>query len=132
MKKRFITGFIAAVMAVSMLLTGCGAGNSAPSETTTEKAMEKVTPTFMYFMSGSDADYETAKSVVSELQTEYEGKVNFDIVNVDEDKEKAANFPVEGNTPMLIMLNTDNDISAISPKCSDKEELKQAIDAALN
>lgn len=122
MKKRTIAALMTALMAMTFVLTGCGGGETA--ETT-------YTPTFMYFVSNSDADFDKTNATVEELKKEYDGKVNFNIVNIDENKEAAENFPVDGNTPMLIMLNTANDISAMSPKCSDKNELTEIIDAAL-
>ncbi len=99
---------------------------------TAKSEPEKVyTPTFMYFVSGSDEGFENTNKVIEELKKEYDGKVTFDVRNIDEDKEAAENFPVEGNTPLLIMLNTKNDMSAFNPKCSDKDMLKQAIEIAL-
>ena len=97
-----------------------------------KKEPEKVyTPTFMYFVSANDEGYDNTNKVIEELKKEYEGKINFDVRNIDEDKEAAENFSAAGNTPLLIMLNTKNDISAFNPKCSDKDMLKQAIEAAL-
>jgi len=118
MKKRITAILLAALTAATLMLTGCGGA-------------DKVTPTFMYFVSKSDADFDKTNAMVEELKTEYEGDVNFTLINIDEDTEAAANFPVQGNTPMLIMLNTANDISAMAPKCADKDELKGYIDAAM-
>ncbi len=99
----------------------------------TSEAEEKVyTPTFMYFVSKSDADYDKAMTAVKELQGEYGDKVKFDIVDVDEKPEAKENFQmVDGNTPFLIMLNTNNDISAFEFKCADKEKLAADIENAL-
>ncbi len=119
MKKRITAMLLAAITAATLMLTGCGGGTA------------KVTPTFMYFVSKSDADFEKTNAMVEELKKEYEGDVNFNLINIDEDTEAAKNFPVQGNTPMLIMLNTANDISAMAPKCADKAELKGYIDAAM-
>ena len=120
MKKKFAAVLVAAITAAALMLTGCG-GNKAG----------KVTPTFMYFVSNSDADFDSTQATVKELEEEYKGKINFNLINIDENTEAATNFPVQGNTPMLIMLNTSNDISAMAPQCSDKDELKGYIDAAL-
>lgn len=93
-------------------------------------AEEKVyVPTFMYFV--SDADKKDVEKTIGKLRKEFEGKVTFDIVNVDENPDTKKNFPVEGNTPMLIMLNTKNDISAFAPKCTGYDELKLQIEKAL-
>lgn len=116
-KKRIFALIVAVVMALG--IAGCGADSN------------KVTPTFMYFVSGSDADFDKTNAMLDELKAEYENDIVFNIVNIDEDKEAAKNFPVEGNTPALIMLNEANDISAIEFKCSDKEKLTSDIKAAL-
>ena len=103
--------------------------NSSEAKTT-EKPQEKVyTPTFMYFVSPSkDENHADTMKMLDELKKEYEGKVNFDIRDIDANPENVKNFPVEGQTPVLIMLNTKNDICAWSPKCTDKAELKSAIE----
>ncbi len=106
---------------------------SSPRENKNEagqnKEEEKFTPTFMYFI--EDADVKNTKDVLERLEKEYEGKVVFDIRNVSEDPELLDNFPVEGATPALIMLNTKNDISAFLFKNSNYEELKAEIEKAL-
>ena len=59
-------------------------------------------------------------------------KINFQLVNVDENPEALENFSlVKDQTPALIMLDTSNNISAIEFKCSDKDKLKTDIDNAL-
>lgn len=95
------------------------------------KGEDNVTiPTFMYFVSDDDADLKTANEVIEKLKKEYEGIVNFDIRNVTKEPENLKNFPVEGSTPALIMLNSNNDISNILFKNSIYTELKQAIEEA--
>ena len=91
-----------------------------------------MTPTFMYFVSNSDENFDKTNEMVAELETEYSQDIKFEIINVDENPEAAENFQlVQGQTPALIMLNTNNDISAIEFKCSDKEKLTSDIKAAL-
>ena len=98
-----------------------------------KKEEEKVfTPTFMYFISSKDEGFDATNAIIDDLKKEYKGKINFDIKNIDENPELVDNFPVgDGNTPTLIMLNTKNEISNILFKTSDKEKLKQAIEAAM-
>ena len=123
MKKRiFSLGLAIMLMLSAAAMTGCG-----------KKEQEQVyTPTFMYFVSGSDENYDEAMAVVEELKAEYEGQITFDIHNIDETPEDKTNFPVEGMTPALIMLNTSNDISAMEFMCADKDKLKDDIENALN
>lgn len=93
---------------------------------------EKIyTPTFMYFISAKDDNYEETNKVIEKLKKEYDGKIVFDIKNVDEDPSLLENFPVKDNTPALIMLNKKNDISNFLFKNGNYDDLKAAIDAAL-
>ena len=105
--------------------------NTANNEGAVEE--EKVyTPTFMYFVSNSDADFEKTAAMLYELKKEYGDKITFEIKNIDDEPELKDNFPVEGQTPALIMLNTSNDISAFEFQCSDKDKLIECIKNALN
>ena len=124
--KKTLTVVMITLLAAMLMLTGCGKKGTEP---VTE--VDHVTPTFMYFVSNSDENFDETQKTIAELEKEYDGDVIFSVINIDENTEAATNFPVQGQTPMLIMLNTNNDISAMSPKCSDKGELKEAIEAAL-
>lgn len=111
--------------------------NSAQSEsssanTAQEKSEEvQVTPTFMFFTSNSDADHEKTMSVIEDLKKSYGSKVNFDLVDIDSNPDAKKNFPVEGQTPALIMLNTSNDICAFEFKITEKAKMEDAIKKAL-
>lgn len=99
----------------------------AQQETATEAP--KVAPTFMYFI--TNADKEQADAIVEKLKREYKD-VNFDVRNVDESPEELENFPIaKGNTPFLIMLNTNNDPCAFE-QVSDEARLKEIIESAKN
>lgn len=100
-------------------------------ETKQEEPAKTYTPVFMYFVSKSDEGYNEYMSMIEELKAEYGEKVTFDIVDVDEEPEAKENFPVDGNTPTLIMTNTNNDISALEFKCSDKARLTEDIEKSL-
>ena len=104
---------------------------AAPVQAVTETDEKKYTPTFMYFISKSDAGFDATNGMIEDLKKEYDGRVKFDIINVDDTPEAKENFPVDQQTPALIMLNTSNNISAIEFKCSDKQVLRQYIEAAL-
>lgn len=107
-----------------------GNGSNGSSSQATEVVEEK-TPVFMYFVSKNDEGYSDYMAMVDELKSEYGDEVNFNIVDVDENPDSKQNFPVDGNTPMLIMTNKTNDISAIEFSCSDKEKLTEDIEATL-
>lgn len=90
------------------------------------------TPNFMYFVSKKDANYNVYMAVIDELKTDYDGKVTFDIVDIDENPEAKENFPVtDETTPMLILTNIHNDITAMEFSCSDKDKLTADIKKAL-
>lgn len=110
-------------------------GSEAAGENNVEQKAEEqkvYKPTFMYFVSSKDAGYDDYMKVLDKLQKEYKDTVVFDIKNVDENPEVLQNFEiVKGQTPTLIMLNTKNDISNFLFKNGNYDELKAAIDAAL-
>lgn len=105
-------------------------GNTGSTSQATE-VVEDKTPVFMYFVSKNDEGYSDYMAMVEELKSEYGDEVDFNIVDVDENPDSKQNFPVDGNTPMLIMTNKTNDISAIEFSCSDKEKLTEDIEATL-
>ena len=127
---------IVAVIAVNSGGDDAGSGQEN-SAAVTDNAVAEATarndymPVFMYFVSKNDEGYNEYMSMIDELKSEYDGRVTFDIVDVDEDPTAKENFPVDGNTPMLIMTNTTNDISAIEFKCSDRDKLKEDIENTL-
>lgn len=130
-KKKIIALAMSAVMAVGMI-AGCGSTNNSCTDTTQTESTEKVTPTFMYFVANADDNFDATNTMYTELENEYKDKINFQLVNVDENPEALENFSlVKDQTPALIMLDTSNNISAIEFKCSDKDKLKTDIDNAL-
>lgn len=132
-KKKIIALAMSAIMAVGMI-AGCGSTNNSGTDTDTAQteSTEKVTPTFMYFVANADDNFDATNTMYTELENEYKDKINFQLVNVDENPEALENFSlVKDQTPALIMLDTSNNISAIEFKCSDKDKLKSDIDTAL-
>ena len=130
-KKKIIALAMSAVMAVGMI-AGCGSTNNSGTDTAQTESTEKVTPTFMYFVANADDNFDATNTMYTELENEYKDKINFQLVNVDENPEALENFSlVKDQTPALIMLDTSNNISAIEFKCSDKDKLKTDIDNAL-
>jgi|GEM_PF-434229 len=142
-KTKIAAAVIAAVVIVAAAVIFAAKGmqkkNTAPETTAapvqavteTSESEKKYTPTFMYFISKSDAGFDATNGMIEDLKKEYDGRVKFDIINVDDTPEAKENFPVDQQTPALIMLNTSNNISAIEFKCSDKQVLRQYIEAAL-
>ena len=132
MNNKFFAVCMSMVIMVSAFgFSGCknNTDDKKPGNEPAQAQDEKVyVPTFMYFVSESDENYEEAVKVFEELKAEYDGKVKFDLHNIDENPKDKENFPVDGNTPALIMLNTGNNLSAIEFKCTDKEKLRAYIE----
>lgn len=131
---------IAAAVAV-LILHGKSNGDDG-TLTATEPAKESkvveeqkkdYTPTFMYFVTKKDDNYDEYMAVVSELQKEYEGRVTFEISDIDEESEAKENFGdiIALGTPALIMLNTKNEPCAFVGKCVDKAQMTDSIESAL-
>lgn len=99
-------------------------------KTSTGEVIEK--PTFMYFITKADLEDKTTKDSIDKLTEEFGDKVLFDIKNVDEDKKLLDNFPiVKDNTPALIMLKADGDISTFLFKTNEYDKLKSAIETEV-
>ena len=116
-KKKIIALAMSAVMAVGMI-AGCGSTNNSGTDTAQTESTEKVTPTFMYFVANADDNFDATNTMYTELENEYKDKINFQLVNVDENPEALENFSLVKD-------------SAIEFKCSDKDKLKTDIDNAL-
>ena len=106
--------------------------SSSVASTDNNPVQEKVKPTFMYFVSKKDPNYDAAMQAVESLKKSYGDSVVFDIRDVDEEPDVKKNFAlVDGQTPALIMLNTENNISTFEFKCSDESKLRADIENAL-
>ncbi len=87
--------------------------------------------TFMFFMTNEDEKNKDLNSKLDELKREYTDRVEFDIRNVDKDKELLKNFPVEGSTPALIMLKPNGDIVNMLLSIKEYDNLKSVIESAF-
>ncbi len=97
-----------------------------------EKEEEKVLPVFTYFVTEKDLSDTKTKESLDTLKKEYDKKISFKICNVDEDPALLENFPiVQDNTPALIMLNGEADITGILFKTNDIEKLRAEIEKVL-
>ncbi len=101
-------------------------------EVVTEDENNTYTPTLMYFVSEKDEKFDEEMKLITELEKEYESKINFDIHNIDKTPEDKKNFPVEDTTPVLIMLDSSNNISALEFLCLDKETIINEIEKAMS
>lgn len=96
---------------------------------TTDAGERMQKPTFMYFVTSREE--KEADGLIRELEEEFGDRVIFEIKNISEDKGLLAKYPVEGNTPALIMELPGGDVSEILLSAVDKDKLIEAILAAL-
>lgn len=93
-------------------------------------------PVFMYFMSAKDEKHDETKKILEDLQKEYEEKVMFRIMDVDEHPEYVEQFSLnafnpDGGTPMLIMLDTKGQFKDLKAGFADKKTLEKSIAKAI-
>ena len=133
--KYLLIAVAAVLVFATVLIVLFGSKSSEKVDTTVDVTASEQTeehePVFMYFVTKSDEGYDDYMKMVDELQAQYKDKVKFDIVDIDEKPEAKENFPVEGQTPVLIMTNKSNDISAIEFMCTDKARLTEDIENTL-
>lgn len=93
---------------------------------------EKVTPTFVYFVTKEDATTDAFLATVEKLKTEFSGKVNFDLRDLDANPQEKENFAlVVGNTPAVIMLDIYNNPCAFELANPSEDALRATIKKAL-
>ena len=139
MRKSSIIALAVAMVLTAGAISGCGCSkdNEAPQATSStqatsapQKATMKEMPTFMYYVSSSDENFDKTNEIVEELKKEYEGKVQFKIINIDEAADASQLLVSKGQTPTLIMTGKTNE-TEIKSKCNNKDELKQCIENAI-
>ncbi len=141
-KKQIIWAIIIAIISALVIVFALTSGNdeqqtvnqnnSAKVNETETQNEEKALPVFTYFVTDADlADAKTNESIEA-LKKEYNGNVSFKICNIDEDATLLENFPiVKDNTPALIMLDANADITGILFKTNEYEKLKEEIEKVL-
>ena len=127
---------IAAVLIIAvvlMVLYGPDAKDKKPAAEPTATEQAKVYPRqFDYFVSKSDENYDEYMDMIAEIEEEYKDQVMFTITDIDDDQSARDNFPVDVfGTPMLIVVTSTGDISAMEGKCSDREKIVGYIEEAL-
>lgn len=129
-----IFAILLAAVVVGLVIHGKNSGTTSGSVEQSKTVEEKVyTPTFMMFVTKDDEGYDDYMAVIEEVKAEYEGRVNFDITDIEEESEAKENFGdiIALGTPTLIMLNTKNEPCAFVGKCVDKQQMTETIEAAL-
>ena len=127
---------IAAVLVIAvvlMVLYGPDAKdkNNAANPTATEQA--KVYPRqFDYFVTKNDENYDEYMAMIEEIEEQYKDQVMFTITDIDENPSARDNFPVDAfGTPMLIVVTSTGDISAMEGKCADRDKIVGYIEEAI-
>lgn len=89
-------------------------------------------PVFMYLMTDEDGETGEIRETLKKLEDEYSGKITFDIRNIDKTPSPLKSFPTEGKTPMLVILDGQDDVMNILYETKDYEKLKKAIEDIVN
>lgn len=114
----------------SLNVESSASNNDENNQLDNTTAVEKATPIFKYFYTNEEE--ETITPIIDKLKSQYGNKINFDIINISENPEILETFPiVTDNTPTLIMIDTNNEVSDIKFQCVDIEILKETIDEAI-
>jgi ABC-type glycerol-3-phosphate transport system substrate-binding protein len=130
MKMKKIIAILAAMTLAAGMITGCGCKKTDDTSTAQTEKIDETLPSFIYYVSSSDDDFDKNNDMIEELKKEYEGKINLVVVDVDNNEVQA--LVGKGQTPTLVFMgNSDSSTNAIKPMCSDKEELKKCIDDVL-
>ncbi len=91
--------------------------------------LQSKTPVLVDFWAPWCAPCRMVAPVIEELATEYEGKVSFGKVNVDEEAEITSKYAIM-SIPTLILFKNGKPVSNIVG-FRPKAELKRSLDAAL-
>ncbi len=121
---------IVVAIAVAAIVVVSKRDRTTPPDTAkVETEAEVYTPTFMYFVTTKDENYDEYMAVLEEVKSEYEGTVKFDVVDIDEESDAKDRFGdiIALGTPSLIMLNTHNDPCAFMGECVTKEQMTESI-----
>jgi thioredoxin 1 len=94
-----------------------------------EAVLQAKTPVLIDFWAPWCAPCRMVAPVVDELAEEYDGKVSFGKVNVDESPRIASQYGIMG-IPSLILFKDGKPVSNIVG-FRPKDELKKSLDAAL-
>lgn len=90
-----------------------------------------VIPKFMLFV--TDAEYGAElKNIVHKLEKEYKGRAEISVMNVDQNKSLLNSFPVDGNTPAVIMTDELGDVCGIHFKTDSYDTMRIIIEDAIN
>ena len=119
-KKKIIALAMSAVMAVGMI-AGCGSTNNSGTDTAQTESTEKVTPTFMYFVANADDNFDATNTMYTELENEYKDKINFQLVNVDENPDIAVEYNVMSIPTLIVFKNGKEEKRLVGLR--NKEEL---------
>ena len=144
-KNKMILAAIAAAVVIVIIIVGIVSskpnssgsnvsGSQTASQQTKAAATERpiVKPSFYYFVTAKDSDYQASLEIFEKLKAEYSDRVDFVLQNMDADPSLADRFSdVVGQTPALIMLDTHNDPCNFLFKTTDEAKLKEAIAKAL-
>ena len=95
-----------------------------------QEVLNSVNPVFVDFWAEWCGPCRTVSPVVEELSNEYDGKVNFVKINVDQNNELAQKYNVFSIPTLAIFKN--GEIVSQKVGAATKESFKTMIDSSLN
>ncbi|MCX7715502.1 MAG: hypothetical protein N2171_07220 [Clostridia bacterium] len=99
------------------------------NQTQSNQAQKK--PTFMYFISASDARFAETNAILADLKKKYGDRVNFDIRNIDENPDDKTRYSITV-TPTLYLMASDGEFKDIKLGFADEAALEQSIKKVID
>ena len=133
MKYYIIAGAILLVIVVALVVLFTPSGeDKKPAPEKSDVTQIEMTPLFQYYVSKDDENYDSYMATVEELKSEYKDRVDFDIVDVDENADSASALLAGSydKTPILIMYDKNGSSVAIE-YTDEKEKLAADIEQAI-
>lgn len=98
-------------------------------QTTAPKA--ELGCTVMYIYADSDEGKDANLEMMAKIEKDYEGKANFNIMNINDEFIQMTGFAIADETPKLLIMTDGGGFSQIA-NCSDETVIRQEIDKFVN
>lgn len=135
--KRKLAAVIAGVVVVISLIILAVSSTSGKDSNNGNNDIKTETPVMMCFISSQDEKAQETATILDELVQEYDNKVKFTIINIDDDPDAVERFslnalnPTGNPTPTYILLDTTGDFKDLKAGFNDKAALEESIKKVL-